>query len=212
MRAAATVILSWLVVYASEGVAAEIRIRPRCLPRGPVVTLGDVAEISSADAQEAEKLGSTELFPAPPDGQQRTVRLRELQDLLFDRGVSLARHRLSGTSQIVVGGNAEPERSTERRPLSAAAAKRNERAVAEAIGHYLQEQTSSAGEWRVAIKLTDAQAKAIPSDGRKIAVRGGQSPWTGTQQFEIASDDPARPARLTVVADVTPPSAVVARG
>lgn len=175
-----------------------------------MVTLGDVAEISAANAQETEQLASTELFPAPVDGRQRTVRLRELQDTLYERGVSLAKHRLSGAAQIVIGRPVEEERAPDRRPLSANSVKRVERAVTEAIEQYLQEQTSVSGPWRVSIKLTEAQAKTILADGRKIVVRGGQAPWTGTQQFEIAVEDAARPATLAVSAEVTPPVSVVA--
>ena len=46
--------------------AAELRLRAQCNPAGPVVTLGDVAEIDSADARQTAALAAIELFPAPP--------------------------------------------------------------------------------------------------------------------------------------------------
>jgi flagella basal body P-ring formation protein FlgA len=205
---------AWLILIlapAAVSAAAEIQVRARCVPRGPIITLGDVAELSAADAQEAEKLASRELFPAPAAGQQRTVRLRELQDLISDRGISLAGHRLSGSSQVVIAVPAVPaeqDRTVDRHPLSPAAVKRAERAVTEAIVQYLQEQASSGGEWRAAVKLTSAQARAIPADGRKITVRGGQ-PSTGTRQFELAIDDGPQPVSFVVNAEVSQPMPVV---
>jgi len=203
--------LAWLTLIlapAAVSAAAEIQVRSRCVPRGPIVTLGDVAELSAADAQEAERLASRELFPAPAAGQQRFVRLRELQDLISDRGISLAGHRLSGSSQVVIAVPAEQDRTVDRHPPSPAAVKRAERAVTEAIVQYLQAQASSGGEWRVAVKLTSAQARAIPADGRKITVRGGQ-PSTGTRQFELAIDDGPQPVSLVVAAEVSQPLPVV---
>lgn len=197
-----------ILATAAVSAAAEIQVRTRCTPRGPIVTLGDVAEISAADAQEAARLAARELFPAPAAGQQRIIRLRELQDLLFDQGISLAGHRLSGASQVVVAAPAEPERAVERHSLSPAVLKRSERAVSEAIVQYLQDQAPSGGEWRVAAKLSNAQARAVPADARRIVVRGGQAA-SGTQQFEVVVEDGPQPVSFVVAADVTQPLPVV---
>lgn len=204
--------LAWLMLIlapAAVSAAAEIQVRARCVPRGPIVTLGDVADVFAADAQEAERLASRELFPAPAAGQQRVVRLRELQDLFSERGISLAGHRLSGSSQVIVAGPIEQDRTADRHPLSPAAAKRAERAVTEAIAQYLQDQAPPGESWRVAVRLTSAQARAIPADGRKIAVRGGPPPRSGTQQFELAIDDGPQPVSLVVAAEVSQPLPVV---
>jgi flagella basal body P-ring formation protein FlgA len=195
--------------FTQQARAAEIQIRSRCVPHGPIVTLGDIAEVSAVDSQEAERLAAKELFPAPAVGQQRTLRVREIQDMLFERGITMAGNRLGGSSQVVVGAPADQDRSADRRPVSAAAAKRAERVAAESIAQYLQEQGPTGGEWRVAVKLTDAQARTIPPDARKVTVRGGQSPWTGKQQFELIVDDSVQPASLVVAADVTQPLSVV---
>jgi hypothetical protein len=61
-----------LVAFAAaNAAAAELRLRQQCQSRTPVVTLGDVAEIITADSQEEQRLASIELLPAPPAGQQR---------------------------------------------------------------------------------------------------------------------------------------------
>jgi flagella basal body P-ring formation protein FlgA len=87
--------------------AAEIELRRECRCDGPVVTLGDVAEVLAAESEDAAALASVELFPAPSPGGQRYVRVRQIQDLLLLRGVPLAKHRLSGASQVmIVGGGA----------------------------------------------------------------------------------------------------------
>ena len=79
-----------LVIFAAQaGRAADIQLRFDCRARSGVVTLGDVAQVLAADPQEASHLAALELFPAPPPGRQRFVRLREIQDALLLRGLSL---------------------------------------------------------------------------------------------------------------------------
>ncbi len=84
--------------------AAELRLKPKCQISGAVVTLGDVADIFTTDQKQADTLAAVELFPTPAPSQQRFVRLREIQDLLFSHGVNLAEHRFSGSSQVAVTG------------------------------------------------------------------------------------------------------------
>jgi flagella basal body P-ring formation protein FlgA len=88
--------------------AAEIQLRARCQPQRPVVTLGDIAEVRAADPAQAAALSAVELFPAPA-GRPRTVRVRELCDLLVIRQVALAEHRFSGASEVTVLAAASPE-------------------------------------------------------------------------------------------------------
>ena len=89
-------------VWTATVPAAELRLRSECRCPGPVVTLGDVADVLTADADEAERLASLELFPTPAPGIKRYLRPRQIQDLLLIRGVSLLEHRISGASQIVL--------------------------------------------------------------------------------------------------------------
>ncbi len=95
MRFLVTPILTFLILSAAPVGGAELQLRARCQPQGAVVTLGDVAEVIAADRREAESLAAVELFTAPAAGQQRVVRLRDLQDLLATRQINMAEHRFS---------------------------------------------------------------------------------------------------------------------
>lgn len=196
-----------------EASAVELQVRSRCQPRSAIVCVGDLAEVSATDAAEQEKLAQIELFPAPPPGQQRMLRVRELQDLLCNRGVGSAELRLSGASQTIIEGVTEPARPAEPRPVSPSAVKRAERVVSEAIAKYLEEQASSGETWLVDVRLAEAQARLIPVDGRSIAVRGGQAPWSGAQSFEVATSSESGTGRFAVSAVVQriPPVVVAAK-
>lgn len=86
--------------------AAEIVLRSSCQPAGPVVRLGDLAEVRGSDTQACRALAAMELFPAPLPGQRRVVRIREVCDRLALAGVPLVQHRFSGASEVVVSGGA----------------------------------------------------------------------------------------------------------
>jgi len=208
-----TILLATMLLALAEGRGAELQVRARCQARGSIVSVGDVAEVFAADAAEQEKLAQTELFPAPPPGQQRVLRTRELQDLLCSRGVGSAELRLSGASQVIVSGPGEPARAAEPRPVAASTMKRAERVVSEAIVRFLEAQVSADETWQVDVRLNDAQARLVPIDGKKIVVRGGQPPWTGTQQFEVTADDAAGAGSFAVPAAVErlPPVVVAAK-
>ena len=170
--------------------------------------LGDVVEVVAQGAQ-ADKLANIELFPSPPPGQQRTVRVRELQDLLANRGVSLVEHRFSGASQVVVAGLSEMVPAAEMRPVSPSAVKRAERVVNEAITKFLETEVSAEEKWQVDAKLTEAQARLIPADSQRVSVAGGEAPWTGIRNFEISVDEGGHPTSFTASATVSQRARVV---
>lgn len=183
--------------------AAEIQLRPKCQARTAIVTLGDVAEVTAVDPAQARKLAAVELFAAPASGQQRVLRVRELQDLLGERGISLAEHRLSGSNQVVVLAAGEPAAPSDDNRPSASLIRRGERIVAQAITAFLNQQVGGHHAWQVEVHLTDAQIRALPADERKVSVRGGQAPWTGIQQFQVMVDEPTQPASFVVEAHVS---------
>ncbi len=194
---------------ALPAVGAELQLRTRCRPRGAVVTLGDVAEVLAADSGQAEALAGVELFPAPAPGQQRTVRARELQDLLATRPVNLAEHRFSGSSQVVVESPGESARTGQQTPLSPSMQKKAERLVSEAIVAWLRQGVSADTSWDVEVTLTDAQTRAIPTDARKVVARSTAPPRAGSQQFEVTVDAPSGPVRFAVAAEVSRQQPVV---
>ncbi len=198
-----------LVLWLTSAQAAEIQLYPEGRARGPVVTLGDVAKVIASDPQEVAKLSSLELFPAPPPGRQRFIRLREIQDLLMVRGIGLAEHRFSGSSQVAVQGAGETARPTDQRPLSPTALKSAERQMGDTIARYLQEQAAGNEGWIVEVSLDGATARAIAGGGGRISLRGGAAPWVGNQRFEVTVDTADQPQTFTVEARVSKPGMVV---
>ncbi|OHB65924.1 MAG: flagella basal body P-ring formation protein FlgA [Planctomycetes bacterium RBG_13_63_9] len=191
--------------------AAEIRLRTECRCDGPLVTLGDVAEVFAADRHQAEALTAVELFPTPSASRQRCVSLREIQDLLLLRGVNLADHRLSGSSQVTVlrqGRSADPQPE---RPVSPAATCKAHTQLREAIVRHLNENALGEDPWIVEMNLEPAHARTLAGANRKISITGGRPPWTGTQRFQVTIDTLDGPVRFSLDAQVSlPPAAVVA--
>jgi flagella basal body P-ring formation protein FlgA len=188
--------------------AAELRLRQQCTPQSSLTTLGDVAEIFSADAAQADALKKIELFPSPSSDQPRMLRVRELQDLLATRGVNLAEHRFSGSAQVQIAPG--KKRSDSNLPLSEQAIKRAQRRVQEAVLKYLQEQGSSSQPRTVQFDLTAAQQRALGTASAPISVRGGAAPWTGSQQLTLSVDGSDGPASFSLEVRVSVPSSVVA--
>ena len=101
----ARTLLAIVALCAAEiATAAELHLRREAVPAGALVSLGDVAEILTNDAAEAEQLAKIELFPAPPSGSSRLVRAVEVRDTLAQRGIDLRHVRLVGSSSIWIHG------------------------------------------------------------------------------------------------------------
>jgi flagella basal body P-ring formation protein FlgA len=189
--------------------AAELCLRQQCSPHGSVVTLGDVAEIFTSDAHQAEKLAAVELFPAPPAAQQRVLRVREVQDLLTMRGFNLTEYQFSGSNQVVLTSASDPVQA-DREFSAPSTLKRTHRRLQEAILQYLSSKTGS-NELRILqFEATPAMARAAANPARPISISGGTAPWTGMQHFEVAVNSSEGPQRNTLDVQVTVPSAVVA--
>lgn len=194
---------------APPSLAAELRLRSQCTAAGALVTLGDVAEVVARDKGQAQTLAAVELFPAPGAGRQRFVRVRELQDLLMLHGVNLAEHRFSGANQVTIQGAGPPPRNEAELAPSAAASKRANRRVQDAIVRYLQQQTSADQPWIVQLDLGDEHARAIANASREIRISGGAPPWEGSQSFEVTVPAADPPERFAVEARVEAPAACV---
>jgi flagella basal body P-ring formation protein FlgA len=61
-----------------------------------------VAEILTADRQQARQLGALPLMPAPAPGTERFLRAREIQDMLSAQGVDVGILRFSGPAQVII--------------------------------------------------------------------------------------------------------------
>jgi flagellar basal body P-ring formation protein FlgA len=189
--------------------AAEIRLNSECLCEAAVVTLGDVATIHALDQETVDKLTSLELFPAPAPGGRRFVSVRKIQDMLFRRGVNLAEHDISGSSQVAVLG-ATPATENERRDApSAALVKRANARLAQAVARYLRETVSASKPWIVDVKLDEHQVRLTTGPRSSMSVRGGMAPWLGLQRFEITIDSGSESSAFQIDADVSLPPDVV---
>jgi flagella basal body P-ring formation protein FlgA len=182
--------------------AAELRLRSQCAPAGQVVTLGDIADIGAIDAQQAAVLAAIELFPAPPSPEEKTVRVREIQDLLLLRGVNLAEHQFTGSSEIVVHAAASRPRVAPQRPVSPAEVQRIKHRLCEAIAKYLNERSAGQQDLAVEFELSEANARLFVDSSAPLQVAGGIAPWTGPQQLEIATSGRHGSARVTISATV----------
>ena len=142
--AVALAALAALVSAPALAVGAELQLRRQCRAPGPLVTLGDVADIYATDAEESAALAAIELFPAPAPGRQRVVRFREIQDLLLLRGINLAEHRFSGAAQTSVLGPLEPGRPEEPGLLPPAETRRSEPLLSNAPARLSRDGAASA--------------------------------------------------------------------
>lgn len=170
------------LVISQCAAAADIRVRAEAVPTGPVVTLGDVADVLANDAEQTARLRAIELFPGPAAGTQRFVRVREIQDLLLLRGVNLAEHQLSGSSQVVVRGADRPAHDN---GASAAEERKAASRVREAVSAYLRDRLSADEAFSVDVSVPAGIARLLADQSGSLAVRGGSPPWKGNQRFEL---------------------------
>ena len=192
--------------------AAEIQLRTQCRCPAGVVTLGDVAQIRAADPQTAQALAALELCPAPPPGQPRFLRAREIQDLLLLRGLSPAGFQFSGSSQVAVCGDARPV-TDDASDVSPAAVKRAERLLRDAVLEYLQRASGSDEARDVKFSLNPEQAGRIHEAAGRVSIHGGAAPWVGKQRIEVVAGGAGTSQRflLDVEICVAAPVVVAAR-
>lgn|GEM_PF-1340578 len=199
---------STLAVEAAS--AAEIRLKAQARTSASVVRLGDVADVFTADAFQGEQLRGIELGPAPAPGRRRYVRVREVQDAVWTRGISLAQHQFSGVEQTEITGPADVA-AAEAPAFHADPAEREraERTVSNLILAHLRKQTNPREPFSVALALSDAQIETALVYGSRLVVEGGAAPWVGNQQFMLGVVDGKTPIRMTVDALATLPPGVV---
>ena len=167
--------------------AAQIVLRSTAEISGPIVRLGDVANIAAADAQEKYRLESIKLFPVPSKGQKRYVRQRELQDLLMLAGVSPARHRFSGASSVTVYGEPEKTEKKEAAPVTSSAGRRAKEKAERAILEYVKDlaEPQKPDPWDVEPLLNDSQIRTLLEPGMRAVVLRSDKLEVGTCRFEI---------------------------
>jgi flagella basal body P-ring formation protein FlgA len=233
------VILLLSSVCAQQSVAAEIVVlRERVAMSTPVVRLGDVAEIQSADRQRARQLAALPLMPAPSPGSERFLRRREVEDLLAAHGLNLRALQVEGAEQIAISGSAttssnagdiafSPSGNTEPMNLHAAilAGQTGRSSVGEldeetstalqnqlqrAIVAYLNETTGKSDGWQVSCSVAAGQLAQLRSATSPIVCQGGRQPWTGRQRFTLSFTTPQGAVQFPIYAQVSGGPATVA--
>ena len=231
-----SLLLLSLLVSHQGGVApargAEIVFRANCVPEGDLVYLRDVADVYAADASEAKQLQDIELFPAPVPGEPRYVQAREIQDLLWRRGVPTKGHRFSGASRLKLEARKAPPPAVQAkvhprvtsvvrptiRPLSKALRRRAENQTRDAIVEFLSRNVASDEPWIVEAPLNEDQARSVEQAAKVSVAKAQRTPqrgdvlsWTGSQQFLLQVDAEGAPGQFVVRAQVSlPPMVVVA--
>ena len=163
----------FLLTVAARLPAAEIQLRAAGQAQGTVVTLGDVADVLTADRRQAEALAAVELFPASAVGRSRILRVQEIQEILTARQINLGEHRFSGSNQVVVTVAAAAVEPVQR-PVSPAAIKQAERLVTDAVVRYLKDHAGADESWNATLKVERAPG---PGGSRKPEDLGPR--WAG---------------------------------
>ena len=211
--------LLWFLVVVAANLsadAAEIRLKSDCVVGGPLVRLGDVADLLNCDDDQANELARIELFPAP--ALVRYVRAGEVRELLALTGIDDARFQFTGAAVVAVYPSVRRVGAVEdrddddaqtRNGVDAATARRARQRVEQAITQYLRDSVDAQAAWNVEADPADVSASAVALAGGALRVEGGADPWTGRQAFAVTVHSLQGDRRLQVRADVSLPEMVV---
>lgn len=204
MKAAVIVML-----VAGQAAAAEIELRPQVRAAGAIVKLGDVAVVHGTP-EETRELLALELVPAPALGRTRSLKSREIQDLLALQGVKLVDHQFAGANSVQIsGGGSSAAPTAPALKASRSAREQVESRVQRAISRHLQQVAGERLPWNVSVNLTDEQLSLLSQRSGDILAEGGRQPWTGSQQFVLQIGTDKGVERLQVAAVVSVPDMVV---
>jgi flagellar basal body P-ring formation protein FlgA len=214
----------------------NVVLHEQVVAKSPVIRLGDVARIVTADRLRARYLSSLLLMPAPAPGTQRFVRKREVEDLLAAHGQDLSQLQIDGAVQIAIatpdgsaGNNVVPAAASEPvQPMNrhAAILAGHEEPVGQTqfantadndlrdelrriISKYIDAKTGQAGGWRVTCEVPARHLAQLDSASSPPTCSGGAAPWTGQQQVIISFRTATGAVQFPVYADIAPPMAPV---
>jgi flagella basal body P-ring formation protein FlgA len=191
-----------LVATAFAG-AADVIVREQATPLGPIVRLGDVADVQATEASLAEVLANTPLVTTPAQGERRFLRAVQVRELVIASGVDVRELRFSGADGVSIAGLKDgsvdgcgsDRASAPRRSDRAATV---EKLTAAVVAHLCDQ--SHHALWEVKI-VADRDLSSIQvQPGVPATVEGGKAPWTGRQRFTLSW--PAYPDGVAVTADV----------
>jgi flagella basal body P-ring formation protein FlgA len=198
--------------------ATEITLRERVATNGSVVRLADVAEIKCDDEQEALRLASLPLMPAPGVGGQRFLRKREVEDLLAAHRADLGEVRIQGAAQVVIsaaeafdvadvpmnrhaailaGKTGQPVAMLD--PKQVESLRQDVQRLVEA---YLSTKPSVDAGREVACDVAERHLAMLQTAKSAPVCSGGSAPWTGRQRLVISFATAHGQAQFPVYAEV----------
>ncbi len=224
-----------LLAAKSASAATEIRLRENAFVESSVVRLGDVAEISSDNEQQARRLAATPLMPAPANGSPRFLRKREIEDLLSAHGIDLRTLAVHGAAQVTVTGSTAGSATRDEANETSAGARMNRHAAVLAghanarsagevdmktramlsdgirnlMANYLRTKTGDAGNWTITCDVAERHLALLQTATTRPTCAGGTAPWSGRQRFVISFATANGPNQFPVYAEITPPSVPV---
>jgi flagella basal body P-ring formation protein FlgA len=191
-----TLIFSVFVLSAAvHAGAAEIVLREQAAPRGPVVRLGDVADLKADAGKPLDGLANTPLMPAPAPGTQQFLRSAELRDLLAARGADVEGFRITGAPVVTISESSPAATPAKEAPAPPANVEVQTAAdsLEAAIVNYLRLQTGH-DLWNVQVDADDDVIAAFQQPDSRAVVSGGKAPWSGRQRFNISGGPGSKPA------------------
>ncbi len=212
----------------TDALAADITLRERVIPQASVIRLGDIAEIKTADRQEARRLAAVPLMPAPAPGTQQFLRKREVADMLEASGIELKDIHFSGAEQVALASRASVQTAQFEQTANKNETPANRHAailagvavpnageqvsvaktdelntlVRQVIGDYAKSLTDRADVNRIECKLSERQLARLSAATSSPVCSGGNEPWTGRQEFTLSFTTAAGKEQLTVHADI----------
>ncbi len=176
------VLISSLIPHASY--ATVIRLRENATAGSTLVTLGDVAEISETDEENATRLKRLTLAPAPAAGRSLRIDIDRVRRELTLRGIDQTEISFIGPSESLVVHKTR-RKKREFSPQSDYLDKIRE-LLDSSISKYIEDRAPELNS--IHVEIPDEQSRriaALYAAGSSIKIMGGQPPWTGTQQLHV---------------------------
>ena len=199
-------VLSTLMLIGSLAEGADLVLREHATQHGPIIRLGDIADIAASSNTELDALARIPLVPAPAKGTRQFLSAVQVRDLLVARGVQLDFLTFSGAKTVEVGAEAFVESPNQPAPTAPLTVEGAELRVKQAIEQHLQ-TTSGATRWRVELSLSKHQAQKAAALGADLVASHQQPLRPGRRRFTLSS--PSKNHELVITADITQVQSVV---
>ena len=201
-----------LVAWPALGFAADaaIRFRPTATAPGAIITLGEVADIVTPDAQQTARLQAVQLVPAPVPGETLRLEFGIVRSRLQAHGFNLGQLEFAGHSVVTVRRTEHTSGSAGTAPGSTTEPAtwkqdRAERRIAEAIREHCARRAPELGIVQVAVELRPQDAeRVIAAGGRPISIDAAAMPTSDAQPLTVQLGGPGAGESVHVSARMTP--------